>query len=166
MRAGAEARRLVRRALAATVGVVLATLLAGCAPLFVACSMPDNRPPHITIAASPWLQLHPGGTVHACYAGSCDDEDGTRPSFEVLAPRTLDLRKEHDLDVTLDDQTSTTRETAQVALQLVPGQKGAACPMPDQWSRQVLIAADGRLQVGGADYGSLLVPTPAETPGP
>ncbi|MFP3380234.1 hypothetical protein SB767_28330, partial [Bacillus sp. SIMBA_069] len=100
-----------------------------------------------------------GGTVHACYAGSCDHEDGTRPTFEVLVPNEADHTKEHNLAVTLTDQTGTTTETARMALKLVPGPKGAACPMPDQWSRQVLIGTDGRIQVGGADDGHIIVPT-------
>lgn len=156
----------IRRALAATVTVLATTLLAGCAPLFSVCSMPDIRPPHITVDAATWLRLHPGGTVHACYAGSCDDEDGVRPSFEIVVPRTADLRKQHDLVVTLTDRTTTTTQTARMALELIPGQKGAPCPMPDQWSRMVLIGTDGKLQVGGADDGRLIVPTPAETAGP
>ncbi|MGO4593603.1 hypothetical protein AB4Z18_07250 [Leifsonia sp. 2TAF2] len=127
--------------------------------------MPDIRPPHIAVEASIWLRLHAGGTVHACFAGSCDDEDGTRPSFEVLAPRDVDLEQKHDLVVTLTDETGTTTRTARMALELVPGQKGAACPMPDQWSRQVLIGTDGQIQVGGADDGRIIVPTPAGTVG-
>ncbi|MFP3670142.1 hypothetical protein SB717_34185, partial [Priestia sp. SIMBA_032] len=83
------------------IGVLAAALLAGCAPWFPACSMPDIRPPHITVDTSIWLRLHPGGTVHACYAGSCDHEDGTRPTFEVLVPNEADHTKEHNLAVTL-----------------------------------------------------------------
>jgi hypothetical protein len=124
-----------------------------------------HPPPHITIDASIWLRLHPGGTIHACYAGSCDHEGGTRPSFEVLAPRTIDLKKTYDLVVKLADQAGVTRETARMALEVVRGQKGAPCPMPDQWSRQVLIGPDGQIQVDGADDGHIIVPTPAEPSG-
>ncbi|MCI0155734.1 hypothetical protein KNO15_03360 [Leifsonia shinshuensis] len=128
--------------------------------------MPDISPPHVTVDTSIWLRLHPGGTVHACYAGSCDREDGTRPSIEVLAPRTMDLTKKHELVVTSTAETGVTREAVRIALEVVPGPKGAPCPLPDQWSRQVLIGADGRIQVGGADDGHIIVPTSAETSGP
>ncbi len=147
------------------VGVLAATLLAGCAPLFAVCAMPAIRPPHVTVDASIWLRLHDGGTVHACYAGACDDDDGTRVSFEVLVPRNADVTTKHDLVVTLADGTGTTIETAQVALEVVPGQKGSPCPMPDQWSREILIGADGNIQVGGPDDGRIIVPTPAMTAG-
>jgi len=154
-----------RRGVAVAIGVLAGALLAGCASLFPACSMPDIQPPHIAVDATIWLRLHPGGTVHACYTGSCDQDDGSRPSFEVLVPREVDLAKKHDLAVTLTDQTGTTTQSVPMALELVPGQKGAACPMPDQWSRQVLIGTDGQIQVGGADDGRIIVPTPADTAG-
>ncbi|WP_020077451.1 hypothetical protein [Cryocola sp. 340MFSha3.1] len=152
----------VRHAITVALSIVAVTLLAGCAPLFPLCSMPDIRPPHITVDAAIWLRTHPGGTVHACYAGACDDEDGVRPSFEIVVPRTANLSKQHDLVVTLTDRTGTTTETARMALELIPGQKGAPCPMPDQWSRIVLVGTDGKVQVGGADDGRLIVPTPAD----
>ncbi|WP_434317530.1 hypothetical protein [Leifsonia sp. P73] len=128
--------------------------------------MPDIRPPHVAIDASIWLRLHPGGTVHACYAGACDREDGTSPSFEVVAPSKADPSKKHDLVVTLSGPAGTTTETVSMALKLIPGQKGGPCPMPDQWSRQVLIGTDGQIQVGGADDGRIIVPTPPDTSGP
>lgn len=154
-----------RRAVAALIGMLAVALLAGCGALFPACSMPDIRPPHVTVDASIWLRLHPGGMIHACYAGSCDNEDGTRPLFEVVVPSRVDLGKKHDLVVTLSDQAGTTTETTSMALELVPGQKGGPCPMPDQWSRQILIQKDGQLHVGGADDGRILVPAPEETSG-
>ncbi|WP_374010374.1 hypothetical protein [Leifsonia sp. LS-T14] len=113
--------------------------------------MPDIRPPHIDVDTSIWLRLHPNGTVHACYAGSCDHDDGSDSSFEVVVPHTVDLTKKHDLVVTLNDQADTTTETASMALVLIPGEKGGPCPMPDQWSRQIVIGTDGHIQVGGAD---------------
>lgn len=149
-----------RRWAAATVGLLAVALLAGCAPSM--CAMPAISPPHVTINASIWLRLHPGGTVHACYAGACDREDGTSPSFEVVALGKVDPAKKHDLVVTLKDQSGTTTETASIALKLVPGQKGGPCPMPDQWSREVLIGTDGQIQVGGADDGHIIVPTPSD----
>jgi len=151
---------------AGLLGVLAVALLAGCSAVFPAvCAMPAIRPPHVTVDASIWLRLHPGGTVHACYAGACDSEDGTTPSFEVVVPSKADPAEKHDLVVTLIDQTGTTIETASMALKLVPGQKGGPCPMPDQWSRQILIQKDGQLQVGGADDGRIIVPAPEETTG-
>lgn len=147
------------------IGAIAVMLLAGCTPLFTACSMPDIQPPHIAIDTTIWLRLHPGGTVHACYAGSCDTDTGTEPSFEVVVPNTVDLTKKHDLVVTLHDQTGTTAETASMALVLIPRQQGGPCPMPDQWSRQALIGADGRIQLGGADDGHIIVPTAPATTG-
>lgn len=155
----------IQHGAALAAGLLAAALLAGCSPLYAVCSMPDIRPPHITVDASIWLRLHPGGTIHACYAGSCDHEDGTRPSFEVLVPVKVDFKKQHELVVTLTEQAGVTHETARLALEVVPGQKGAPCPMPDQWSRQVLIGTDGQIQVGGADDGHIIVPTPADTSG-
>lgn len=149
----------LRRTLVLTGGALLATFLAGCSAVSPACSMPDIRPPHITVDTSIWLRLHPGGTVHACYAGSCDHENGTGASFEILVPREADLGKEHDLVVTMRDQSGTTTQTVRMKLDEVPGQKGAPCPMPNQWSRKVLITTDGQLQVGGVDDGHLIVPT-------
>lgn len=103
--------------------------------------------------------------IDACYAGSCAHEDGTSSSFEVVVPGKVDPAKKHDLVVTLKDQSGTTTETVSMALKLVPGQRGGPCPMPDQWSREVLLGADGRIQVGGADDGRIIVPTPPDTSG-
>ncbi|MFF2773102.1 hypothetical protein ACFVUP_38995, partial [Streptomyces bacillaris] len=112
-----------------------------------------------------WLRLHPGGMIHACYADSCDHEGGTNSLFEVLALGEVDPAKKHDLVVTLKDQSGTTTETTSMALKLVPGQKGGPCPMPDQWSREILIGADGLIQVGGVDDGRIIVPTSPDTSG-
>lgn len=155
----------LRRWAAVTIGPLAVALLAGCAPLFAVCAMPDIRPPHVTIDASIWLRLHSGGMIDACYAGSCAHEDGTSSSFEVLALGKVDPTKKHALVVTLKDQSGTTTETASIALRLVPGQKGGPCPMPDQWSREVLIGTDGRMQVGGADDGRIIIPSPEEPTG-
>lgn len=153
----------MRRGAHLATGLLAVSLLAGCTPLYTACSMPDIRPPHIAVDATIWLRLHPGGTVHACYEGACDHENGTEPSFEVVVPNSVDLTKKHDLVVTLHDQAATTTAAASMALVLIPRQAGGPCPMPDQWSRQVAIGTDGRIQLGGADDGRIIVPTPAET---
>jgi hypothetical protein len=148
---------------AVAVGVLVATLLAGCTPLFTACAMPNIRPPHVELDVQGWHRTHSVGTVHACYAGYCDHEDGTTASFEVVIPRKVSSAKKHDLVVTLTDPTGTTSRTVRMALEVVAGQTDGPCPMPDQWSREVLITADGKLQVGGADDGQPIIPTPGAT---
>ena len=148
----------MRRGAAVVVGVLASTLLAGCAPLFAVCAMPDIRPPHITVDASIWLRMHAGGAVHACYAGACDRDDGTSASFEVLVPRNADLATKHDLVVTLTDRTGRTIQAAQVALDVMPGQKGSPCPMPEQWSREILIGRTGTSKWAVQTTGASLFP--------
>lgn len=146
---------------AAAMATTAALLLAGCSLLVpTACSMPAIRPPHLDVDAQDWHRVHPGGTVHACYGGTCDRADGTALSFEVLVPPSLADGRTHDLAITLADGSGTVTRSARVALDRVPGQKGGPCPMPDQWSRQVRIGADGGLQFGGADDGHPVIPSP------
>ena len=56
--------------------------------------------------------------------------------------------------------SGTTVSSERIALVRIPGRLGGPCPFPDQWSREVLVRDDGTLQVGGADDGSIIVPTP------
>lgn len=125
-----------------------------------ACAGAAVHPPHVGVDAQQWHQTHPGGTVHACYDGVCDREDGTTASFEVVVPEADADGRPHDLAVTIPDATGTVTRSADVALARIPGLQGGACPVPDQWSRAVLVRADGRLQLGGADDGHIIIPTP------
>lgn len=135
-------------------------LLAGCATLVPVCAGAAVRPPLIGVDAQGWHHAHPGGTVHACYAGTCDREDGTTDTFEIVVPQTDADGRTHDLAVTITDATGTTVSSERIALVRIPGRLGGPCPFPDQWSREVLVRDDGTLQVGGADDGSIIVPTP------
>ena len=157
----ARSRRSARRAPMLGALVLLSGVgLSGCAPLFVTCSMPSIRPPHIEVDAAGWHQAYPGGTVHACYDGHCDQEDGTTSSIEIVLDKSYENDRRHSLAVTITDGSGTTTQSTDIALVRIPGQNGAPCPMPDQWSRIVLVRVDGRLQAGGADDGHIVVPTP------
>lgn len=135
-------------------------LLAGCVTPVPFCAGAAVRPPLIGVDAQGWHHAHPGGTVHACYDGTCDREDGTTDTVEIVVPRGDADGRKHDLAVTITDATGTTVSSERIALVRIPGRPGGPCPFPDQWSRAVLVRNDGTLQVGGADDGSIIVPTP------
>lgn len=135
-------------------------LLGGCATLMPVCAGAAVRPPIVGVDAQGWHHAHPGGTVHACYGGTCDREDGTTDTFEIVVPQADADGRKHDLAVTITDATGTTVSSERVALVRIPGRPGGPCPFPDQWSREVLVRDDGTLQVGGADDGGIVVPTP------
>ncbi|MEN0084977.1 MAG: hypothetical protein AAGC66_09435 [Leifsonia sp.] len=135
-------------------------LLAGCVTPVPFCAGAASQPPHIGVDAQGWHNAHPGGTIHACYDGTCDREDGTTDTVEIVVPQADADGRKHDLTVTITDATGTTVSSERIALVRVPGLHGGPCPLPDRWSRAVLVRNDGTLQVGGADDGSIIVPTP------
>ncbi|MGO4536252.1 hypothetical protein [Leifsonia sp. 2MCAF36] len=126
--------------------------------------MPAIQPPHIAVDARAWHGAHPGGTVRICYAGSCDEKDDSALEFELIVPAAMAPGEEHPLAVTETDSDGTGTFTARVALERIPGQPGAPCPMPDQWSLRLTILLDGRLRFDGADDGHLVIPTVPQTP--
>jgi hypothetical protein len=157
---GLTGRRRVRWAAAAISIAAGSILLAGCAPLMPVCAGAAVRPPLVELVTQEWHSAHPGGTVHACYDGVCDRADGTTGSFEIVVPQSDADGRKHDLAVTMTDATGTVVTSVSVALVRILGRSGGPCPFPDQWSRAVLVRPDGQLQLGGADDGRIVVPTP------
>jgi hypothetical protein len=153
-------RHRLTGAIAAVPLLACCVVLAGCATFMPVCAGAAVEPPHIEVDAQGWHNANPEGTVHACYDDTCDREDGTTATFEIVLPQTDADGRKHDLAVTITDAGGTTVASERFALVRLPGTHGGPCPFPDQWSRAVLVRNDGTLQVGGADDGRIIVPTP------
>lgn len=118
------------------------------------CAGPGVPSPAVFLDASPWLVVHPGGSLRACYAGRCETVTATRQPVQLLQVDGLYGTRQR-LTVSINGSRARRLVDEKVALKRITTH--GPCGSIDYWGLNARVAADGTVTALGWS-GSYLQP--------